>query len=208
LKIVKLNIETIKEYENNPRHNEEAVDKVKQSIEEFGFKVPIIIDKNNVIITGHTRLKAARELGHKNVPCLIADDLTPEQVKAFRLVDNKVSELASWDEDKLFSELMELKVVEFDVETFGFDTSDIDISSIDKNEVLDKFEKENRSNEIVEDDFDIEENMPEVATAKYGDIYILGNHVLMCGDATKKEDVEKLMGVDVSLETENRLAAN
>ena len=125
MNIKDININDLKEYENNPRHNEAAVDKVVESIKEFGFKVPIIIDQNNVIITGHTRIKAAKKLGLKKVPCIIADDLSPEQIKAFRLADNKVSEYATWDEDKLYTELMELKIVNFDIESFGFDIKDI-----------------------------------------------------------------------------------
>ena len=106
-------------YENNPRHNDEAVEYVKNSIKQFGFKVPIILDKDNVIIAGHTRLKAAKELGLETVPCIMADDLTPEQVKAFRLADNKVSEQSGWDFRKLEEEL---EAVSFDInmEEFGF----------------------------------------------------------------------------------------
>lgn len=105
-------------YENNPRHNEDAVQYVAESIKEFGFKVPIVIDRNNVVIAGHTRLKAAEDLGLDNVPCIVADDLTEEQVKAFRLVDNKTSEFASWDFEELRNELESLADV--DMELFGF----------------------------------------------------------------------------------------
>lgn len=105
-------------YANNPRHNDGAVDAVAASIKEFGFKVPIILDKDGVIVAGHTRLKAAQRLGLERVPCIIADDLTPEQVKAFRLADNKVGELAGWDFEKLDLELEEL---DFDMTPFGFD---------------------------------------------------------------------------------------
>lgn len=101
MKIEELKIEDIVPYENNPRNNDEAVPAVAKSIEEFGFKVPIVIDKNNVIIAGHTRLRAAESLGLKKVPCIRADDLTEEQVKAFRLADNKTAELAFWDFTKL-----------------------------------------------------------------------------------------------------------
>lgn len=123
MNIVEINIEDLKAYENNPRNNEQAVDKVAASIEEFGFKVPIIIDRDNVIIAGHTRLLAAKELGLEKVPCIVADDLTPEQVKAFRLADNKVSEYATWDFQKLNLELEELQ--DFEMQDFGFyETSD------------------------------------------------------------------------------------
>ena len=105
MNIIELKIEDVKPYENNPRKNEKAVDKVADSIRQFGFKVPIIIDKNNVIVAGHTRLKAAEKLGLKTVPVILADDLTEEQIKAFRLVDNKTAEFAEWDFEKLAEEL-------------------------------------------------------------------------------------------------------
>lgn len=125
--IVEKKITELKEYENNPRHNENAIDAVAASIKEFGFKVPIVIDENNVIIAGHTRRKSAEKLGMTIVPCIVADDLTPEQIKAFRLADNKVSELAGWDFEKMEQELAELK--EFDMTQFGFlsDSDDINI---------------------------------------------------------------------------------
>lgn len=194
MNIKELNINVLKEYENNPRHNEAAVNKVAESIKEFGFKVPIIIDQNNVIITGHTRIKAARKLGLKKVPCIIADDLSPEQIKAFRLADNKVSEYATWDEDKLYTELMELKVVNFDIESFGFETKDIDISTADINSIVEKFENE-KPNKVIEDNFDTEEAVEEITEpiTKLGDVWLLGEHRLMCGDSTKIEDIEKLL---------------
>lgn len=104
-------------YERNPRRNDEAVKFVKASIEQFGFKVPIVIDADGVIVAGHTRLKAAKELGIKEVPCIVADDLTEEQIKAFRLADNKTSEMAGWDFPMLEDELAELTL---NMEDFGF----------------------------------------------------------------------------------------
>lgn len=94
MQIISKKIEEIKEYENNPRNNDNAVEYVARSIKDFGFKIPIIVDKNNVIVAGHTRYKAAKELNLTEVPCIVADDLTDEQIKAFRLVDNKSAELA------------------------------------------------------------------------------------------------------------------
>lgn len=114
-------INQLKEYPNNPRHNESAVSAVAESIRQFGFKSPIVIDSDNVIIAGHTRLLAAQALGLAKVPCIVADDLTPEQVKAFRLADNKTAELAEWDFDKLEAELLELEEAGFDMGDFGFD---------------------------------------------------------------------------------------
>lgn len=122
LKIEYVDIDKIKPYENNPRHNEEAIPYVMNSIKEFGFKNPIIIDKNNVIIAGHTRLESAKRLGMKEVPIIHADDLTEEQVKAFRLADNKVSEKAEWDFNMLDAELADLDI---DMTDFGFEKLDI-----------------------------------------------------------------------------------
>ena len=113
-----INIKDIEPYEFNPRKNEAAVNAVANSIQEFGFKVPIVVDKNNVIVAGHTRYKAALKLGLEEVPCIIADDLTNEQIKAFRLADNKTAELAEWDFDLLDQELKELSL---DMTAFGFE---------------------------------------------------------------------------------------
>ena len=127
MEIIEVNIEDLKPYEHNPRHNDDAVAAVAKSIEEFGFKVPIIIDKDNVIVCGHTRMKAAMVLGLEKVPCIIADDLSEEQIKAFRLADNKVAELATWDMEALEKELSELDEMDldFDMSDFGFEPSEI-----------------------------------------------------------------------------------
>lgn len=118
MEIKEFKVTDLKEYERNPRHNDDAVEYVAESIKEFGFKVPIVVDKDNVIIAGHTRLKAAKELGLKTVPCIVADDLTEEQVQAFRLADNKVAELAEWDTFMLAEELDD--IINIDMELFGF----------------------------------------------------------------------------------------
>ena len=112
-------INELKPYEKNPRKNDSAVDAVAESIKEFGFKNPVIIDKDGVIVAGHTRLKAAKKLGLEEVPVIMADDLSEEQVKAFRLADNKTAELAGWDFELLDSELAEIS--EIDMSAFGFD---------------------------------------------------------------------------------------
>lgn len=127
MNIVYMDINELKEYENNPRDNEAAVPYVKNSIKEFGFKVPIVVDTDNVIIAGHTRLAAAKELGLKEVPCIVANDLTDEQVKAFRLVDNKTHEASKWDIEKLAEELDSIMGIE--MEDFGF--ADIAAPAID-----------------------------------------------------------------------------
>lgn len=178
-KIIMMNTEKLKPYENNPRFNDKAVDAVAKSIENFGFKVPIVVDKHNVIVTGHTRLKAAQKLGLAQVPVIVADDLTPEKIKAFRLADNKVSELADWDFSKLEAELAGL---EMDMTQFNFDMKELS-KEFDKNK------------EVIEDDFDVdaELNNGEEPTVKRGQVWKLGNHYLMCGDSTSKEDVIRLM---------------
>lgn len=182
-KIIMMNTEKLKPYENNPRFNDKAVDAVAKSIENFGFKVPIVVDKHNVIVTGHTRLKAAQKLGLAQVPVIVADDLTPEKIKAFRLADNKVSELADWDFSKLEAELAGL---EMDMTQFNFDMKELS-KEFDKNK------------EVIEDDFDVdaELNNGEEPTVKRGQVWKLGNHYLMCGDSTNKNDVEKLMQSEI-----------
>lgn len=170
MEIVNKNIEEIKMYENNPRNNDGAVEYVANSIKEFGFKVPIVLDKNNIIVAGHTRYKAAKLLNITEIPCIIADDLSDEQVKAFRLIDNKAAELASWDIDLLNLELENIK--DIDMELFDFQISNI----------LDN---------VVDDEYEVE--LPEDPKTKNGNIYKLGNHYLMCGDSTNAEDVKKLM---------------
>lgn len=118
MQIVMKNVDELIRYDNNPRDNVAAIDYVANSISEFDFKVPILIDKNNVIIAGHTRLEAAIALGWEEVPCIVGDDMTDEQVKKFRLIDNKTSEWSKWDYEKLQEELGNITFV--DMEQFGF----------------------------------------------------------------------------------------
>lgn len=172
--VKEVKIETLQEYENNPRFNKAAVDPVAESIRQFGFKVPIIIDRNNVIVAGHTRLKAAKKLGLETVPCIIADDLTEEQVKAFRIADNKTSEISEWNFEKLETELEELAAVGFNMGDYGFDDFDIDHSEIEEDDVP-------------EVDEEVE------SKAKAGQLWQLGNHRLLCGSSTESAHVEKLM---------------
>lgn len=140
LNLIQMNIDDLILYENNPRNNDGAVDAVAASINSFGFKVPIIIDKNNVVVCGHTRVKASKKLGMTEVPCIVADDLNEEQIKAFRLADNKVSELAEWDMDKLAEEL---KQIDMDMLQFGFEDLE---NSLER--------------DVLEDEFDEEEELP------------------------------------------------
>lgn len=128
MNIIEMNVDQIIPYENNPRKNDSAVDKVANSIREFGFKVPIVVDSENVIVAGHTRLKAAEQLGLKTVPVIVADDLTEDQIKAFRLADNKTGEIAGWDFTRLEEELDGLTI---EMTQFGFDESSIDMEQID-----------------------------------------------------------------------------
>lgn len=122
MQIIEKEIKELKPYKNNPRNNDGAVEYVANSIKKFGFKVPILIDNNNTIIAGHTRYKAAKKLGLDSIPCIVADDLTEEQIKAFRIADNKVAEYSSWDWEKLDLELEDIKII--DMSMFGFlDTS-------------------------------------------------------------------------------------
>lgn len=118
MKIIEMELKDLKPYERNPRHNDEAVDYVAESIKQFGFNVPIVIDKDNVIVCGHTRWKAAKQLKLKTVPCVMKDDLTEEQIKAYRIADNKVSEKSSWDIELLDAELAEIDTI--DMELLGF----------------------------------------------------------------------------------------
>ena len=179
MNIVERKLGEVRPYEKNPRRNDDAVQYVAESIRQFGFKVPLVIDNDGVIVAGHTRWKAAKKLGLKTVPCIIADDLTDEQVKAFRLADNKVAEKAEWDFDLLAGELDEL--IDFDMSMFGFEEETME-----------------EETEVVEDDYDAE--LPEEPKAQLGDIYQLGRHRLMCGDSTDVLNLEKLfVGNEIDL---------
>ncbi len=178
-----VNIQTSKliPYVNNPRNNEDAVEKVMASIHEFGFKVPIVVDKNMVVVTGHTRLKAAKRLGIDEVPCVVADDLTEAQVKAFRIADNKVSEYAEWDEEALQVELEQLEELDFDLDSLSIDFSDFDLNI-----------GEDVSCETMEED-DVELEPVAIPFSRQKDIWHLGVHTVMCGDSTEEEDVKRLL---------------
>lgn len=174
LNITTKKLTEIKPYEKNPRKNDQAVDAVAESIKQFGFKVPIVIDKNGIIVTGHTRYKAAKKLGLAEVPCIVAGDLNDAQIKAYRLADNKVAEIAEWDEELLWNELQELADMDVSMDVFGFEPFDIEDDDVEAEE--DYYEPE----------------LPEQPRAKRGDIYQLGSHRLMCGDCTDENDVDAL----------------
>lgn len=178
-KIFQKNISEIVPYDKNPRINDNAVDAVAHSIQDFGFKLPILLDKNNVIIAGHTRLKAAKKLGMKQVPCIYADDLSQKQAQALRIADNKTAELADWDAELLDSELAE--ITDFDMSNYGFNNSEL-------------VELLTEPTEVKEDNFNAE--LPKEPKSKRGDLYYLGEHRLFCGDATNPDDVQCLLGGD------------
>lgn len=169
MRVVEKRIEDLRPYENNPRKNEAAVDKVAASIKEFGFKVPMVITQDGEIVAGHTRLLAAKQIGLRKVPCIIANDLTEAQIRAYRLADNKTAEFAEWDLQLLELELSAIE--EIDMTAFGF--------------------LEEKREGVIEDDYDKEP--PENPKAKRGNIWQLGRHRLMCGDSTSPDDMAKLM---------------
>lgn len=176
IKIVEMKCADLVPYKNNARINDGAVDAVAKSIKEFGFKNPIIIDRDNTVIAGHTRLKALVRLGIERAPCVIADDLTEEQIKAFRIADNSTAQIAEWDLGKLEAELTEIGL---DMSGYGLEN---EISEIEK---------------LVTGD-DMDENVPEVdvesdTLCKCGDVWQLGKHRLVCGDSTSADDVDKLV---------------
>lgn len=170
-------LDRIHPYEKNPRKNDEAVDKVAASIREFGFRQPIVVDADHVIIAGHTRLEASKRLGLTDVPVVVADDLSEEQVKAYRLADNKTAEFSGWDFDLLNGELFEIN--DIDMAAFGFDMGAFADGLA----------------EAEDDDFD-----PDVADeraeprVRRGQIWVLGEHRLMCGDSSSEADQASLLG--------------
>lgn len=174
MKIVEKKLDDLKPYDNNPRVNDAAVPDVAASLKAFGWQQPIVITKDNVIVAGHTRYKAALTLGWETAPCKYADELTEEEINAYRLADNKTAEKATWDDEKVKEELA--KCGSFDMSAFGFD----------------KLEEEEDPNDAVEDNYDEDaEDIEE--RAHLGDRWELGDHVLVCGDATSKVDMDHLL---------------
>jgi ParB-like chromosome segregation protein Spo0J len=180
LKVDLIPIEKVIPYAKNPRRNEAAIAKVAGSIKEFGFRQPIVVDSEMVVIAGHTRLEAARSLGIANVPVHIAEGLSKSQIKAYRIADNRVAQEAEWDLDLLKIELSELRDEEFDLSETGFDEDEL-------NDLLAEAVAEGLTDEDA-----VPEPPPEPIT-KLGDIWILGKHRLMCGDSTSVDAVERLM---------------
>lgn len=173
-------IEQIKPYPGNPRQNDDAVDAVAASLKEFGFRQPIVVDAQGVIIVGHTRFKAALKLGLKQVPVHVATDLSAEKVRAYRIADNQTASIAEWDYELLPIELAALQEVNYNLDLLGFDQEELQrIMSGDVQEGL--------------TDPDEVPAPPDAAVTQPGDLWVLGNHRLLCGDSRKSEDVDRLL---------------
>jgi len=177
--LVSVSIAELIPYENNAKqHPKDQIEKIKRSIQEFGFVSPCIIDREMNIIAGHGRVEAAKALGMETVPCVFVEGLTEEQRKAYILADNRLTELGGWDMDLVGIELRELATAGFDIDLTGFEIDDVQIQDIE------------------DIDLDGEEEEPEPGLppiAKYGDVWQLGDHRLMCGDSTNPADVDRLM---------------
>ena len=167
-------------YDKNPRLNDDAVEAVARSIQEFGFRQPIVVDEECVIIIGHTRLKAARKLGLTEVPVHVARGLSPEKIKALRIADNKTAEIAEWNLELLPIELAELQGMDFDLGLLGFDQDELA-------KLLDPGVQEGLT------DPDEIPAPPDEATTRPGDLWILGEHRLLCGDSSKPADLDRLL---------------
>jgi site-specific DNA-methyltransferase (adenine-specific) len=173
-------ITSIKPYENNPRVNDAAVDAVAASLKTFGFRQPCVVDEDDVIIVGHTRYKAALKLGMAEVPVHVARGLTPAQARAYRIADNQTATLSQWDEDKLPLELMELQKADFDLALTGFP----------EDEVLRLLTQPAAEGQCDPDEVP---DPPAEPVTRPGDLWLLGRHRLLCGDATKPEDLARLL---------------
>ena len=171
-------------YANNARtHNKEQILKLRSSLREFGFVNPVIIDREYNVLAGHGRIMAAKEEGIAEVPCVYADHLTEAQKKAYILADNRKALDAGWDEELLSVEMQELQELGFDLSMTGFDEKEpTDLLGADAD------------GEAKEDDFDLSAALEKAAFVQRGDIWTVGRHKLMCGDATSAEDVSTLMG--------------
>ena len=184
MKVVNVPVSEIVPYENNPRINEGAVEQLANIIATLGFRNPAVLNKDKVIIEGHTRLLAVKKLGWETMPCIIATDLTPEQEQALRIADNKIAEIAEWDEDKLKVELAALQEAGFDLSLLAFGDDELD----------DLLGGEAGTHGETEPDAVPE--TPEVPVSTPGEVYQLGKHLLVCGDSTKPNDVDKVCKAD------------
>jgi DNA modification methylase len=182
MKVEMRKIDDVKPYEKNPRQNDAAVEAVARSIREFGFRQPIVVDEAGVIIVGHTRWKAAKTMGMAEVPVHIAVGLSPEKAKAYRLADNRVAEIAEWDYDLLPIELTELRGMDVDLDLLGFSS-----------EELEKMLGAGVSGNPGLTDPDAVPEPPDEPITQRGDIWLLGEHRLMCGDSGSAEDLDRLL---------------
>ena len=182
MQVVNLKLGDVKPYANNPRQNEGAVESLAKIISELGFRNPILVNKDHVIIEGHTRWEAVKSLGWETIPAIVEEDLTPEQENALRIADNKVAEIAEWDEEKLKVEMRFLQDAGFDLSLLAFHDDELD-ALLAGDSVAPGQTDENAVPEV-----------PGVADSKPGEVYVLGAHRLLCGDSTKAEDVKKLVG--------------
>ena len=179
MKIEIADITSIKPYENNPRKlKDAAIEKVAMSLKEYGFRQPIVVDKDRIIVVGHTRYRASKKLGFKEVPITIADNLTPEQINAYRIADNRTAEESEWDSELLKMEIKELEAKDFKLDLLGFNDEQL-------NNIL--FEEK----QGLTDEDEVPE-APEEPITKLGDIWKLGNHRVMCGDSTMLDHIDKL----------------
>jgi len=173
-------IDRVRPYDKNPRDNDGAVEAVARSLQEFGFRQPIVVDTDGVIVVGHTRWKAARKLGLQQVPVHVATELTPAQCKAYRIADNQTASIAEWDYDLLPLELADLKGLDFDLNLLGFEPDEL-------SKLLDGDVADGQC-----DPDDVPEPADEPITQP-GDLWVLGNHRLLCADSSKPEDVDRLL---------------
>jgi ParB-like chromosome segregation protein Spo0J len=178
------NIERFIPYARNPRKNDAAVDKMAAAIAEFGFKIPVLARSSGEVVDGHLRLKAARKIGLSEIPVVLCDEWTPAQVKAFRLLVNRSVTWADWDEELLRLELLDLKAVDFDLGLTGFEASELD-SYLESGEVVGGLTDE-----------DAVPERGQAAVTRAGDFWLLGEHRLVCGDASRGTDVARLMTGD------------
>jgi len=180
MKIENADINSIQPYINNPRKlKDSAIDKVAMSIKEYGFRQPIVVDANRIIVVGHTRYRASKKLGLKEVPITIADNLTPEQINAYRIADNRTNEEAEWDIDLLKTEMKELELADFNLDLTGFDEDQLNNFLFEEQEGL--------------TDEDEVPEAPEEPITKLGDIWKLGNHRLMCGDSLMENQINEFL---------------
>lgn len=183
-KLIYVNVDELVPYANNARkHTKEQIKLIRASLREFGFINPVIIDKDNTIIAGHGRVLAAEQEGITEIPCVRVENLSDSQKKAYILADNRLAEMSEWDEELLKIEIQDLSDLDFNVDLTGFDINDYIDDSNSATEL--------GGSDVQEDDYN--EPVPEEPKAKLGDIYQLGNHILMCGDSTKEDDVKVLM---------------